>query len=31
MLNAAVTVGEMTASDRPTASGRLRREIKLVM
>ena len=31
MLKAAVTVGEMTESDRPTASGRLRRETKLVM
>src|SRR5580658_9962706 len=27
MLNAAVTVGEMTASDKPTASGKLKREI----
>src|SRR5271165_3597749 len=29
MLNAAVTVGEMTDSDSPTASGRLRRDASL--
>ena len=31
MLNAAVTVGATTESDRPTASGSLKRETKLVM
>jgi hypothetical protein len=31
MLKAAVTVGETTDSDRPTASGSRKRDIKLVM
>jgi hypothetical protein len=31
MLKAAVTVGEMTASDIPTDSGSLKREARVVM